>query len=73
MVEPAWWYPDEPTLSEILADPIIQALMEADGVDADELEATLRRLAVSHAPPPPARAAPQSGTAAGSNAARRCI
>jgi len=31
----------EPTLSEALADPIVQAVMQADGVDARELEAML--------------------------------
>jgi len=31
----------EPTLRETLADPIMQAVMRADGVDARELEAML--------------------------------
>jgi hypothetical protein len=38
------WYPREPTLSEILSDPIVTALMEADGVDRGELEAMLREV-----------------------------
>jgi hypothetical protein len=35
----------EPTLRELLADPVIQAVMEADGVDRDGLEADLRETA----------------------------
>jgi hypothetical protein len=31
----------EPTLKELLSEPIIMALMDADCVDAEELEATL--------------------------------
>jgi hypothetical protein len=33
------------TLTEALADPMVQALMSADGVNADRLEADLRELA----------------------------
>lgn len=33
----------EPTLEEMLSDSIIQAVMEADGVDPRELEAMLRQ------------------------------
>ena len=32
----------EPSLEEMLADPIVRALMEADGVDPEEVEALLR-------------------------------
>lgn len=32
----------EPTLKELLSEPIITALMDADGVDPEELEALLR-------------------------------
>ena len=32
----------EPTLDEILSDCIVRALMEADGVDPQDLAATLR-------------------------------
>jgi hypothetical protein len=32
----------EPTLDEILSDSIVRALMEADGVDRQDLAATLR-------------------------------
>jgi hypothetical protein len=32
----------EPTLDEILSDSIVAALMEADGVDPQDLAATLR-------------------------------
>src|SRR5262249_56581156 len=35
----------EATLEEIFSDPIVRALMEADGVDPDELEAMLRQVA----------------------------
>ena len=32
---------DEPSVEEMLSDPIVQALMRADGVHAGELEALL--------------------------------
>jgi hypothetical protein len=35
----------EPSIKEILADPIIRALMTADGVQADELKALLHSVA----------------------------
>jgi hypothetical protein len=35
----------EPSIKEILADPIIRALMTADGVQADELTALLHSVA----------------------------
>jgi hypothetical protein len=38
--EPLDQYP-EPTLEEILSDPIVEALMEADGINRFELEAML--------------------------------
>jgi len=38
----------EPSLKEILADPIVRALMEADGVDPEGVAALLRSLAGSH-------------------------
>jgi hypothetical protein len=31
----------EPSIKEMLADPVVRALMSADGVHADELEALL--------------------------------
>jgi hypothetical protein len=34
----------EPTLQEILSDPIVVALMRADGVDPGEIEAMLSRI-----------------------------
>jgi hypothetical protein len=37
-------YP-EPSIKEILADPIVRALMTADGVQADELKALLYSVA----------------------------
>jgi hypothetical protein len=33
----------EPTLEEMLSDPIIRAVMEADAIDPHELAATLRQ------------------------------
>lgn len=36
------WYLREPTLEDMLSDPIVVALMDADGVDPRELEAMLR-------------------------------
>ena len=45
------WYFREPTLSEILSDSIVKALMNADGVDPIALEAMLRQMAAGdHAP-----------------------
>jgi hypothetical protein len=38
------WVHYEPTLDQILSDPIVKALMEADGVDPDELAAMLARI-----------------------------
>jgi hypothetical protein len=35
----------EPTLQEILSDSIVQAVMEADGINPAVLEAELRRIA----------------------------
>ena len=35
----------EPRLEEMLADPIVKAIMEADGVDSRELEAELQQTA----------------------------
>ena len=34
----------EPTLAEILSDPVIEAAMAADGVDPGEVETLLRRI-----------------------------
>jgi hypothetical protein len=43
----------EPRLEEMLADPIIRAVMEADGIDPRELEAELlQTAALLHATPP---------------------
>ena len=38
------WRQREPTLKEILSDPIVTALMSADGVDPFELEAMLTHI-----------------------------
>jgi hypothetical protein len=39
------WCDHEPTLEEILSDPIFTAMMDADGVDPQELETMLRGVA----------------------------
>jgi len=36
---------DTPSIDEILSDPLVRALMAADGVDAEELRALLRSIA----------------------------
>ena len=38
-------HPQEPTIAEMLSDSIVQALMQADGVDAKALAADLRKTA----------------------------
>ena len=38
-------YCREPSLEDILSDPIIRAVIDADGVDANELDAMLRQVA----------------------------
>jgi hypothetical protein len=40
------WWDHEPTLADILSDPIVRVVMAADGVDARKLEATLREIAI---------------------------
>jgi hypothetical protein len=35
------WYQEEPSISEILADPIVRALMDADGVEPEGLASIL--------------------------------
>ena len=47
-----WWH-REPTLKDMLSDSIVRAVMEADGVDPQELEgdhAASRDVAVSQIP-----------------------
>jgi hypothetical protein len=39
------WCHREPTLEEILSEPIFRAVMEADGVNPHELETMLRQVA----------------------------
>ena len=39
------WCYDEPTLDDMFADPLIAAVMRADGVNADELRPTLNEMA----------------------------
>ncbi len=38
-------YHDEPRLSDVLSDPIVQTMMTADHVDPETLAASLRRTA----------------------------
>jgi len=58
MGNPVCWCRGELTISEMLSDSIVKALMRADGIDAEVLEAELRSLArtLSAARHPPARA-----------------
>jgi hypothetical protein len=44
------WCHREPTLNEILSDPIVRALMEADGIDPQEVAATLRQAGLKLGP-----------------------
>jgi hypothetical protein len=41
------WCDREPTLEDILSDPIVRVVMAADRVDVQKLEAALREIAVS--------------------------
>jgi hypothetical protein len=52
------WYHREPTLDEMLSDSIIRAVMEADGVDPQELAVMLRQLGRSLLIRSPRRRAP---------------
>jgi hypothetical protein len=47
---PMNWCRREPTLKDILSDSIIKAVMEADRVDARELEAMLRQVGRNSTP-----------------------
>jgi hypothetical protein len=38
------WYYREPTLDEMLSDSIVRAVMEADGIDPQELALMLRQI-----------------------------
>jgi len=44
------WCHREPTLQEMFSDSVIQAVMEADGVDPQELEAMLRQVGRNERP-----------------------
>jgi hypothetical protein len=46
----------EPRLHDALADPIVQAIMTADGVERDALESSLRATAIKVAQRGPRRA-----------------
>ena len=41
--ESSVWFGREPSVGDLLAEPIFQALMQADGVDPEALAAILRR------------------------------
>lgn len=57
----------EPTVDDMLADPIVQLVMQRDGVEEAELRRTLRRLAVARGAahrkvrPVPCRTGPREG------------
>ena len=38
------WCPDEPSIGEMLSDPIVRALMDADGVEPERLASILGKL-----------------------------
>jgi hypothetical protein len=44
-VSTTWCRPRELTLAEMLSDPIVQAVMKADGIDPKVLEKELRSIA----------------------------
>jgi hypothetical protein len=44
-VNPMTWCRRDPTITEILSDSIVMALMEADRIDSQVLEAKLRSMA----------------------------
>jgi hypothetical protein len=46
-----WWH-REPTLKDMLSDSIVRAVMEADGVDPQELEALLTQIGRAPSPFP---------------------
>jgi hypothetical protein len=48
---PMRWCRREPTIAEMLSDPIVMAVMEADGVDPMAFEAQLKSMAQNAAPP----------------------
>jgi adenylate cyclase len=45
-------YYEEPTLADVLTDPVTLAVMDADGVDPHDLEATLSQMAAKLTRPP---------------------
>ena len=38
------WMQGEPSLTDVLADPVVHAMMRRDNVDPDSLRALLRRI-----------------------------
>jgi len=42
-----YWYHREPTLKDMLSDQVVLAVMEADGVDPQEVEDLLKRVKLS--------------------------
>jgi hypothetical protein len=51
MESPMNCWGEEPRLAEILADPIVEAIMAADGVDPEQLLASLRKTGLKVVPP----------------------
>jgi hypothetical protein len=49
------WHYREPTLKDMLSDSIVRAVMKADGVDPQELEAMLTRMGQAPSPFPQRR------------------
>jgi hypothetical protein len=49
------WCHREPTLKDMLSDSIVRAVMEADGVDPQELEEMLTRIGRAPSPFPQRR------------------
>ena len=44
------WFHSEPTIAEMLSDPIVRALMAADRIAPEELEANLTKIAGTFEP-----------------------
>lgn len=56
MREPDYEPECEPTLDDVLSDPVVRALMARDRVDAEDLRGLLQRLRDRHARRPPGEA-----------------
>jgi hypothetical protein len=67
---PMRWCRREPTITEILSDSIVEAVMEADGFDPEVLEAQLRSMAREISA---ARPASQAGSRNARTARPQCL